>query len=410
MTEKNGVLSLFTGAGGLDLGLEVAGFRTLLCVENDSDAIATLQRNRPEWAIAEPNDATRFAEDPVKNLRLRGLKQADIAVIAGGPPCQPFSKAGNWAGEGPRRMGDPRAKAVHAYLKILEAVRPEVLLFENVPGFATEEQSDGFRSFVRGIRRINSLYQTQYRPQLFRINAADYGVPQLRERVFVVAHKRGRLLELPPATHGPKSPSEMPYSTVWDSIGDLDVEDDSLRPTGRWASLLPSIPEGNNYLWHTPGQGGRPLFGWRTRYWSFLLKLAKNRPAWTLPASPGPAIGPFHWRNRMLSVAEMARLQTFPDKYVIVGGRRSAQRQLGNAVPAALAEFIGKEIQRQLLRVPIRIPAASTLVPRRAAITPGPEPVSDVPREYLHLEGNHLPHPGTGNGPARNRANVERFL
>ena len=86
----------------------------------------------------------------------------------------------------------------------------------------------------------------------------------------------------------------------------------TLTVGGKWADLLPTIPEGQNYLWHTNRGGGSQLFGWRTRYWSFLLKLAKNLPSWTIQAHPGSSIGPFHWRNRKLSVPEMCRLQTFP--------------------------------------------------------------------------------------------------
>jgi len=104
--------------------------------------------------------------------------------------------------------------------------------------------------------------------------------------------------------------------------------------------LLKSIPEGKNYLWHTPRGAGEPLFGWRTRYWSFLLKLSKGQPSWTIQAEPGPATGPFHWRNRLLSIQELVRLQTFPDEYEIVGSRRSAQMQVGNAVPPFLAEQV----------------------------------------------------------------------
>ena len=91
------------------------------------------------------------------------------------------------------------------------------------------------------------------------------------------------------------------------------------RSAASGLALLPTIPEGQNYLWHTERGGGEPLFGWRRRYWSFLLKLAKDLPSWTIQAQPGPATGPFHWDNRRLSVREMARMQTFPDNVVIKG-------------------------------------------------------------------------------------------
>ena len=254
---------------------------------------------------------------------------------------------------------------------------------------------------LKGIADINRRRRTSYQPQVVRVNAANYGIPQIRERVFVIAHRRGREFILPPTTHGPANLSQ-PFLTAWDAIGHCNnikpVSDLELQ--GRWAELLNSIPEGHNYLWHTPKGGGKPLFGWRTRFWSFLLKLSKNLPAWTIPASPGPATGPFHWRGRLLSVEELCRLQTFPNEYRISGGRRTAQRQIGNAVPAALAELLGREVRRQLLGDKVgRRPL--TLLPKRRYDCPPPEPVRRVARRYLHMIGDHAPHPGTGKGPLR---------
>jgi DNA (cytosine-5)-methyltransferase 1 len=104
---------------------------------------------------------------------------------------------------------------------------------------------------------------------------------------------------------------------------------------------LPAIPPGDNYLFFTAKRGhSEPLFEWRKRYWSFLLKLDPEQPAPTIQAQPGPYVGPFHWKNRRLRVLELKRLQTFPDEYDIVGTRRSRQVQLGNAVPPLLAEQI----------------------------------------------------------------------
>jgi DNA (cytosine-5)-methyltransferase 1 len=224
----------------------------------------------------------------------------------------------------------------------------------------------------------------------------------MRERVFVVAHRLGRTLTLPQPTHGPKSSRKRPYLTAWDAIGDLDGDIPELAMQGRWAGLLPSIPEGSNYLWHTPGKGGKPLFGWRTKYWSFLLKLAKGLPAWTISASPGPAAGPFHWRNRLLSDRELCRLQTFPDSYKISGNRRAVQRQIGNAVPPALAELIGLEIRRQLFS-DLSTPTSASLVPERRGRCPPAERRRPVHVNYLRLIGNHEPHPGTGKGPSPQR-------
>lgn len=406
------MLSLFTGAGGLDLGLEAAGCSTLLCVENDSDAQATLAANRPNWKIAQPDDAIAFASDPLGALSTAGYSACDIDILAGGPPCQPFSKAGYWTSEQPRRMEDPRAATIRAYLDIVAAIKPRVLLFENVPAFAYRGRDEGLQDFRQGIQLINQAHATNYQPVAFLVNAADYGVPQVRERIFVVAEREGKVFRMPAPTHGPASKSKRPYITAWDAIGEFDsaaLTDEELHPKGKWADLLPSIPEGQNYLWHTPEGDGEPLFGWRTRFWSFLLKLAKNKPAWTIPASPGPATGPFHWRNRLLSSNELARLQTFPRDYCVVGSRRACQRQIGNAVPSALAELIGREIRRQFFGE-VLLPERLSLQIRRRSDCPRAFPRAPVPGKYIKLKGNHKPHPGAGKGPGAIRSVDPRYV
>ena len=144
--------------------------------------------------------------------------------------------------------------------------------------------------------------------------------------------------------------SPQTHRTAWDALADVRPDpNENLEVRGKWGALLPTIPEGSNYLHHTDRGDGLPLFGWRRRYWSFLLKLAKSRPSWTVQAQPGPAIGPFHWESRRLSIRELCRIQTFPDDVKISGGRTAQQRQLGNAVPSLLAEVLGKEIGRQFL-------------------------------------------------------------
>ena len=156
---------------------------------------------------------------------------------------------------------------------------------------------------VRAIEAINSARGVNYRLSWAKVNAADFGVPQSREHVFVIGDREGTSFRFPAPTHGPDQNGLLgaleTVRTSWEAIGDLEV--DSSRPDlqlrGKWADLVRTIPEGHNYLWHTSRGGGVPLFGWRRRYWSFLLKLAKNRPSWTIQAAPGPATGPFHWEK-----------------------------------------------------------------------------------------------------------------
>jgi DNA (cytosine-5)-methyltransferase 1 len=235
-------------------------------------------------------------------------------------------------------------------------------------------------------------------------------VPQLRERVFVVGSREGEVFRFPSPTHqalpdnGQELLTELPtHSTAWDSLADIDEDDKlpELRMRGKWADLLPTIPEGHNYLWHTERGGGLPLFGWRRRFWSFLLKLAKDRPAWTIQAQPGPAVGPFHWKSRRLSARELCRLQTVPDDYHVHGTLQSVQRQLGNAVPSGLAEVIARAIRQQLLGDDVA--SLPTLIPSPKRPIPNPEQVRRVPRKFRVLAGNHEAHPGTGKGYAARR-------
>ena len=402
------VLSLFTGAGGLDLGLEAAGFQTRLCVEINDEARATIRRNRPGWKLATPGNIHEHA--PRELLALSGLKEGDVDLLAGGPPCQPFSKSGYWSAGDSKRLGDPRAATLDAYLRVVEAALPRVMLLENVRGLTFNGKDEGLRLLEQSLERLNRRKKTNYQVNVLHLNAARYGVPQLRERVFIIASREGIIFKEPAATHGDCDGLE-PYRTSWDAIGDLDapVWPEELELTGKWANLLPSIPEGQNYLWHTPGGGGEPLFGWRTRFWSFLLKLAKDRPSWTIQAGPGPATGPFHWRSRLLSVRELCRLQTFPDDYVIEGDRRSAQRQIGNAVPCALAELLGIEIQRQILgnsSVRTRL----KLLPECRGRCPSSQRQQPVPKVHLARRGKHRPHPGAGLGPGAARRKQELNL
>jgi DNA (cytosine-5)-methyltransferase 1 len=235
------------------------------------------------------------------------------------------------------------------------------------------------------------------------LNAADFGVPQLRRRLFVVGSRDRTPFIFPKGTHvaeGDQDDKKKPlHLTAWDALHNLKLRksDGDLALRGKWASLLPTIPEGQNYLWHTDRGGGEPLFGWRRRYWSFLLKLAKSMPSWTIQAQPGPATGPFHWENRRLSAREMARLQTFPDNVKIVGTYADAQRQIGNAVSSLLAEILAREISIQLLARPVRAGLKLVICKARGQ-PPKPEKVKAVPAKYLTLSGSHEAHPGTGKG------------
>ena len=307
------------------------------------------------------------------------------------------------------RLDDPRADTLTAYLRVLRDTKPKAFLLENVYGLVYKGKDEGLQHLLDGIASINREVGTNYRIGWKLLNAANFGVPQLRERVFLIGGREGLDLKFPLPTHGPPEKLHLldnrePYRTAWDALGDLPQapNDPSLEVGGKWGALLPSIPEGQNYLWHTNRGGGLQLFGWRTRYWSFLLKLVKNRPSWTIQAQPGSAIGPFHWRSRKLTGHEMCRLQTFPDGLVFDCGRTEIQKMLGNAVPSLLAEALAREIRRHLLDDEQDLGALKLMPPIRSP-APDPEPAASVPSHYMKLIDDHPDHPGKGRLSARRK-------
>ncbi|RUR52022.1 DNA cytosine methyltransferase [Vreelandella populi] len=394
-------VSLFTGAGGLDLGLEAAGFQTTIAIEMNKWACQTLEFNRPEWNVVD-KDIHLVSSPEIRDI---GSFQDDSPdLLIGGPPCQPFSKSAYWSTGDTKRLNDPRSDTLTAYLRVLKDLKPKAFLMENVFGITYKGKNEAIDLLKKIIEEINKEEGVNYNFNIGVLNAADYGVPQIRERVFIVGSREGHKFDFPLPTHS--NPSEISddlfpkehWKTAWDAIGDLDgISHDDIPVTGKWANLLPSIPEGKNYLYHTVRGDGLPLFGWRTRYWSFLLKLAKDKPSWTIQAQPGSAIGPFHWKNRRLSTREICRLQTIPDDYHVLGGRTEVQRQLGNAVPSLIGEILGKEIRRQFFKE--EVDSDLRLLMQRNKSAHQEEPAMPVSHEYLHLLGDHQKHPGTGKGP-----------
>ncbi len=403
-------ISLYTGVGGLDFGFEAAGFETVAAVEIDPVACRTMRLNRPEWRLLE-GDIHEISSQTI--LETAGLKLGEADVLIGGPPCQPFSKSSYWVNGDASRLDDPRADTLTGYLRVLRDTRPKAFLLENVYGLVYKDKDEGLRHLLEGIDQINHETGTQYAVSWKMLNAAHYGVPQIRERVFLIGSRDGTVFQFLAPTHGEAGENGLlecreSYRTAWDAIGDLlrMPNEPSLAVGGKWADLLPTIPERQNYLWHTNRGGGSSLFGWRTRYWSFLLKLAKNQPSWTIQAQPGSAIGPFHWCNRKLSIQEMCRLQTFPDGLIFDCGRTNVQKMLGNAVPSLLTEVLAREIRQQLLKDKAD-PGPLGLMPPVRTPVPTPEPVASLPRKYLPLIGDHPDHPGEGKLQAKRKQKKE---
>jgi DNA (cytosine-5)-methyltransferase 1 len=337
-------LSLFSGAGGLDLGVEQAGYRVRGALEFDPDACKSLQANFPSAAVLQADIRSASTKEL---LDAAGLAAGDIDLLVGGPPCTPFSKSGYWL-EHKRRGLDPNASLLEHYIRILDETRPRAFLLENVFALAYANHNRPWLEFL-----LESFDRLGYRVTQRTVLAADYGVPQRRQRLVIIGSLEGAPAFPEPTHTGPHERRAWElgtrelHVTARDAIGDLADQVDLAEPEevigGKYGHLVPGIPPGDNYLFYTAKRGhSQPRFEWRKRYWSFLLKLDPDQPSPTIQASPGPYVGPFHWHNRRLRLAEIKRLQTFPDDFVISGSRRSAQRQVGNAVPPLLARRIAE--------------------------------------------------------------------
>ncbi len=340
-------ISLFSGAGGLDLGAESAGYAIRASVEHEHDAAETLRANFPNSAILNRDIKTLSTKELI---RAAGLRKGEAELLVGGPPCTPFSKSGNWL-EYKRKGLDPEASLLDHYLRVLAETRPRTFLLENVYGLAYRNHNMPWLEHL--LKAAGDLgYYVNHRVLL----AADFGVPQRRQRLFVLG-SRSRMPEFPEPTHsGPHETRTKydetltPHVTTGDAIGDLadrdELAEEQEAVNGKYGHLLPEIPPGSNYLFFTAKRGHpKPLFEWRKRYWSFLLKLDPAQPSPTIQAQPGPYVGPFHWNNRRLRLGEILRLQTFPEDHSIAGSRRSAQVQVGNAVPPVLAQRVAAALR-----------------------------------------------------------------
>ncbi len=346
-------VSLFSGCGGLDLGLERAGFDVVFASDLDPYCATSYGLNFPGVPFYEGTAGNLSGELLAKVSK--GATLGPIDLLAGGPPCPPFSKSRFYRTEKPRALEDAVGEeTINAYLTVLEAVRPRAFLLENVAGLAYKVHESALDLIIGTAEGLG------YKISREVLNAADYGVPQMRERFFVVGMLDGQF-KFPEPSHA-KDPDSLedvdrlPWVTAGEEISDLDTEENA-DDTGHFAGgkyhhLLREIPPGDNYLFLTAKRGHpNPQFEWRKRYWSFLLKLSPDLPSWTIQARRSNNMGPLHWRNRILRIEEVKRLQAFPDSWQLSGTIERQWRQVGNAVPPLLAEALGAALSEQLCMV-----------------------------------------------------------
>lgn len=327
-------LSLFSGAGGLDIGFKDAGFDIVEQNELVDDFAETLRINNDNNHKVVCEDVRKYSGKPLKGK---------VDFIIGGPPCQPFSSASRRA-FGVNGTIDARGTLFNEYVRILKEVQPKGFLFENVYGIVSANKGQDWKMIVTAFKRAG--YNIHYKI----LDAADYGTPQHRARLIIVGLKEDIKYSFPLPNHGPDSPDKLKYFSAREALKKVpEAEDNNLKVTGKYGYLLDNIPVGMNYSYYT-SKIGNPvaIFAWRSKFSDFLYKADPDQPVKTIKASGGQYTGPFHWENRRFSVAEYKRLQTFPDDYKLNGSRVIKIKQIGNSVPPQFARFLALSIRAEV--------------------------------------------------------------
>lgn len=340
------LVSLFTGGGGLDLGLEAAGFETMLAVDIDEHSCISLKQNkefckksgRPFLSKAEilRGDITQLTGKEVQ--KLTGLKKGEIDLLAGGPPCQAFSVFGKRKG-----LEDPRGQLVYHYLRLLTELRPKAFLFENVYGLLTAEKGRIFSDLKEKLS--NPIEGLEYTLSIHRLNASDYGVPQFRDRVFIIGCIKGNQVpKIPPICSEETDliTQTLPWRTVSHGLKNLPKIGDSKshNHTGRVHSNR--IVERYDAM----------RFGERDHF-TRINRLDPKRPSFAIIVGSDKGGGKGHvhpLEPREVTPRESARMQCFPDWWWFSGTSRHPIRQVGNAVPTLLAFSIGRQILKDVFK------------------------------------------------------------
>jgi DNA (cytosine-5)-methyltransferase 1 len=339
-------ISLFSGAGGLDLGLERAGWRTAYASDNDAAAVATLRANvgyrlgkgRRAFEDAYIEQADIRLLEPSEILAKSSLLRGNVELLAGGPPCQSWSSAGLQLG-----FNDPRGRLFDEFLRVAKGLDARWLILENVRGLVTARGPDGRPgSALQHIRR--NLLHAGYQTTVALLNAADFGVPQRRVRLIMIGFRQGDAPVFPDTTHAKQSVVGklrwLPLECAIGKSGGLD-QSDIIRPTGKMAIDLADVPPGSGVK--SPGKAERTRPGGHWGYKQGAFVAALDQSARTVTASTqqdwirDPELG-----LRRLCPKECAAIQSFPPEWQFVGPQVAQYRLIGNAVPPLLAQALGR--------------------------------------------------------------------
>lgn len=363
--KKPAVISLFTGAMGLDLGLEKAGFKTRVVVEIDRRALNTIKVNRPNIPRIEKSIVEVSTDEILKEA---GLKVGEAALVIGGPSCQSFSTAGHR-----KSVKDPRGSLFKEFIRVVKEARPRFFIMENVRGMLSaaikhrplKRRGPGF-PVLKPEERLGSAFalllrelkKTGYHIVYDLLNAADYGTPQIRHRVIIIGSRDGEALRMPTATHAEKGKGKRKtWVTLREALRGAKSHPDQryCRIPKKWKKYLKYVPAGGCWT-SIPKRRQRWAMGKAYKSWGgrkgFYRRLAWNLPAPSLttePASKATMIC-HPTELRPLSVAEYCRIQEFPDNWMFSGELSTIYRQIGNAVPVGLGKAVGNSIKALMKR------------------------------------------------------------
>lgn len=356
-------VSLFSGAMGLDLGLEQAGFHTVVAVEIDAKSQETIGLNaaRLNKKLAIFSDIAKVGASDI--LSATGLKKGEIGLVSGGPPCQPFSTAGKRG-----TIADPRGSLFRDFLRLVNDLQPRFFVMENVRGLLSapiRHRPHLARSQSQPLEPdelpgsafqviLDEFSQIGYSFVYGLLNAADYGVPQTRERVIIIGSRDHENIALPEPTYssiGLRLPKWRTLRDAWSSLQDPNPQFQPY-PESR-LRFLRLVPEGGNWR-SLPIELREEAMGGAYRSGGgkvgFYRRLTWNKPSPTVTTSPAQkATDMCHPSElRPISVREAARIQGFPDDWIFAGSIADQYRQIGNAVPVGLGYAIGRALQKTI--------------------------------------------------------------
>ncbi len=357
-------VSLFTGAGGLDIGLERAGFTIVAAVDNDADCIRTLETNQKARLPIPGTEEHHFLENTkiqfasIEHVTAKALRPPDGGrywvpeLLAGGPPCQPFSSAGKMLS-----VHDPRGRLFEHFVRIADEMQPRFILFENVRGLVTARGPRGEPG--EALALVRSAFESiGYATSFALLNAADFGASQRRVRCFMLATRNSPLPQFPEPTHGECSSgslfpgSPLPWITLQEFLTNQTEPSarEVVRPSASLAKQLAKVRDGSGLKSPGAREATRPGGHWGYKQGTFIAD--RSKPARTVTAaSTQDWIRLKDGSLRRLTHIECAGLQGFSTEWRFEGNAASRFRQIGNAVPAIFGEVLGHSVISALARV-----------------------------------------------------------